>query len=117
MGGFHARRMGGPTVSRRAEFELAQAALIAEYADVLGPQRCSICEPGHCEHTVSDGTAVPIEGAYPTEWVLVHGWTNLLEGGGYWDWDIPQSMVASHAVGLLVAAKHDAEDHLRRRPA
>lgn len=104
-------------MSRREEFELAQAALIAEYADVLGPQRCSVCEPGECTHRVTDGTAVPVEGAYPTEWILVHGWTNLLSSGGFWDWDIPQSMVASHALGLLIAAKNDCEGLLQRRPA
>lgn len=105
-------------MTRREQFEVAQAALIAEYADVLGPQKCSICEPGECDHDVADGTAVPIDGAYPTSWILVHGWTNLNVGGmGYWDWDIPGSMVASHALGLIIAAKNDCESLLVRRPA
>lgn len=103
-------------MSRRDEFDAAQSALIAEYADVLAPRRCSVCDPGHCDHTMSDGTAVIIDGIYPNEWVLVHQWSNLA-GGGFWDWEIPQTMVASHAVGLMVAAKNDAEDMLRRRPA
>lgn len=103
-------------MSRRDEFELAQAALIAEYADVLAPKRCGVCTPGHCDHLVSDGTAVMVDGIYPNEWVLIHQWSSL-GGGGFWDWDIPTSMVASHALGLLVAAKNDCQDMLVRRPA
>ena len=103
-------------MSRRDEFELEQAALIAKYSDVLAPRRCTVCEPGHCEHTLLDNTSVVVEGVYPNEWVLIHQWSDLSRGGGYWDWEIPQSMVASHALGLLVAAKNDCEDSLQRRP-
>lgn len=103
-------------MSRREDFEIAQAALIAEYADVLAPRRCSVCEPGECHHTIADGTSMVVEGVYPNEWVLVHQWADLNRGGGYWDVDIPQSMVASHALGLLVAAKNDMESAMQRRP-
>jgi len=100
--------------ARRLALHAKLEALLAEFDDVVGPQRCAVCsDDEHCHHSPEDGTATRIPNTFLRGWALVHSW-DTLDGNGYWDWEASQGQSLTSVLGLGITFTDDLRDRLRR---